>query len=53
MTRRQLLVAALCLAWLLPGLVAHDPWKPDEAYTFGIVYEMVSGGSWIAPSVAG
>jgi 4-amino-4-deoxy-L-arabinose transferase-like glycosyltransferase len=52
-SRRRLLVVLLCLAWALPGLVAHDPWKPDEAYTFGIVYEMLSGGSWIAPSLAG
>ena len=28
----MLLIAA---AWLLPGLVGHEPWKPDEAYTFG------------------
>ena len=53
MSRRQLLVGLLCLAWILPGLVAHDPWKPDEAYTFGVVYEIVRGGSWIAPSLAG
>jgi 4-amino-4-deoxy-L-arabinose transferase-like glycosyltransferase len=52
-SRRLLLVVALCFAWLLPGLVAHDPWKPDEAYTFGVVYEMVRGGSWIAPALAG
>jgi 4-amino-4-deoxy-L-arabinose transferase-like glycosyltransferase len=52
-SRRHLLVIALCLAWVLPGLVGHDPWKPDEAYTFGIVYEMLRGGSWIASSLAG
>jgi 4-amino-4-deoxy-L-arabinose transferase-like glycosyltransferase len=52
-SRRRLFVALLCLAWILPGLVAHDPWKPDEAYNFGVVYEMVRGGSWIAPSLAG
>jgi 4-amino-4-deoxy-L-arabinose transferase-like glycosyltransferase len=52
-SRRRLLVIVLCLAWVLPGLVAHDPWKPDEAYTFGIVYEMIRGGSWIAPTLAG
>ena len=43
----------LCVAWILPGLLAHDPWKPDEAYNFGVVYEMVRGGSWVAPSLAG
>lgn len=53
MSRRHLLVALLCLAWIIPGLVAHDPWKPDEAYTFGVVYEMIRGGSWIAPALAG
>ncbi len=50
---RPLLIAVLCLAWLLPGLVAHDPWKPDEAYTFGAVYEILQGGSWVVPQIAG
>ena len=53
MSRRHFLVGLLCLAWILPGLVGHDPWKSDEAYTFGVVYEIVRGGSWIAPSLAG
>jgi 4-amino-4-deoxy-L-arabinose transferase-like glycosyltransferase len=52
-SRRHLLLVVLCLAWVLPGLVAHDPWKPDEAYSFGVVYEMIRGGSWIAPTLAG
>ncbi|MDP1537045.1 MAG: glycosyltransferase family 39 protein [Burkholderiales bacterium] len=50
---RPLLIAILCLAWLLPGLIAHDPWKPDEAYTFGVVFEILQGGSWIIPQIAG
>ncbi len=50
---RPLLIAILCLAWLLPGLVAHDPWKPDEAYTFGAVFEILQGGSWVIPQIAG
>lgn len=50
---RPLLIAILCLAWLLPGLVAHDPWKPDEAYTFGVVFEILQGGSWVIPQIAG
>lgn len=50
---RPLLIAALCLAWLLPGLIAHDPWKPDEAYTFGAVYEILQGGDWVVPQIAG
>lgn len=50
---RPLLIALLCLAWLLPGLVGHDPWKPDEAGTFGAVYEILQGGSWVIPQIAG
>jgi 4-amino-4-deoxy-L-arabinose transferase-like glycosyltransferase len=53
MSRRRILVALLCVAWILPGLLAHDPWKPDEAYSFGIVYELVRGGSWVTLSLAG
>lgn len=53
MSRRHFLVGLLCAAWILPGLLGHDPWKPDEAYTFGVIYEMIRGGSWIAPSLAG
>jgi 4-amino-4-deoxy-L-arabinose transferase-like glycosyltransferase len=53
LTSRRLLVALLCLAWILPGLIGHDPWKTEEAYNFGVVYEMVRGGSWIAPALAG
>ena len=25
----------LALAWIVPGLVGHDPWKYDEAVVFG------------------
>jgi hypothetical protein len=30
---------ALIAAWVLVGLVGHDPWKADEAHTFGIVVD--------------
>ena len=52
-SQRGLFVALICLAWILPGLVGHDPWKPDEAYTFGPIYEMLQGGSWVVPALAG
>jgi 4-amino-4-deoxy-L-arabinose transferase-like glycosyltransferase len=52
-TQRGLLAALLCAAWILPGLFAHDPWKPDEAVAFGVVYELLQGGSWVIPSLAG
>ncbi len=52
-SQRSLLVTLLCAAWILPGLIGHDPWKPDEAHTFGVVYEMLRGGSWVVPMLAG
>ncbi|HUO43891.1 MAG TPA: hypothetical protein VMT94_03135 [Burkholderiales bacterium] len=45
-------VCVLAAAWILPGLVGHDPWKPDEAYTFGIVYHELHGGDWVVPELA-
>lgn len=53
MSRRHLLITLLCFAWILPGLIGHDPWKTDEAYTFGVVYDMLRGGSWLTPTLAG
>ena len=52
-SQRSLLAALLCIAWILPGLIGHDPWKPDEAHTFGVVYEILRGGSWVVPALAG
>ena len=42
----------ICCAWILPGLIGHDPWK-TEATTFGIVYSMLQDGNWLVPTVAG
>jgi 4-amino-4-deoxy-L-arabinose transferase-like glycosyltransferase len=43
----------LCLAWMIPGLIGHDPWKPDEAYSFGLVYHILKSGDWVVPTLAG
>ena len=43
---------ALCALWLIAGLVGHDPWKPDEAYTFGIVRDFLRNGDWVVPHLA-
>ena len=53
MSSRHVLAICLALAWILPGLVGHDPWKPDEAYTFGVVYSLLEGGSLLVPYLAG
>jgi 4-amino-4-deoxy-L-arabinose transferase-like glycosyltransferase len=47
------LAVCICVAWMLPGLVGHDPWKPDEAYTFGLVYHLLQGGGFTVPMLAG
>jgi len=44
---------ALVAAWVALGLVGHDPWKPDEAYTFGLVYHILESGQWLVPTLAG
>ncbi len=41
------------LAWLFLGLLQRQPWKADEAYSFGVVYSMIDGGHWLIPTLAG
>jgi 4-amino-4-deoxy-L-arabinose transferase-like glycosyltransferase len=46
----------ICAAWLLPGLIGHDPWKPDEAMAMGIVHAMLENRdtlAWLLPQIAG
>jgi len=47
------LLALLCLIWLATGLIGHDPWKPDEVYTFGLIYHILQSGDWLVPTLAG
>ncbi|MDR8727171.1 ArnT family glycosyltransferase [Burkholderia pseudomultivorans] len=50
---RVLVLVALGIAYLAPGIVGHDPWKQDETYTFGIVRHMLDTGDWVVPTNAG
>ena len=34
MSRRHLFISLLCLGWIVPGLIGHEPWTTDDAYTF-------------------
>ncbi|MGH8457341.1 MAG: ArnT family glycosyltransferase, partial [Stenotrophobium sp.] len=43
----------LCLLWTGLGLTGHAPWKPDEAYTFGLVLHILHSGDWVIPTLAG
>src|SRR4051812_7153507 len=47
------LAVGLCMAWILLGLIGHDPWKPDEAHIFGVVYQLLKAGDWVVPLLAG
>ncbi len=51
--RWRLLAWAVLFIWLLPGLLGHEPWKPDEAYTFGLVNHIMRSGDWVVPTLAG
>ncbi|HWA13990.1 MAG TPA: glycosyltransferase family 39 protein [Burkholderiales bacterium] len=47
------LTILICLVWILPGLAGHDPWKPDEAQTFGVVFHLIQSHDWVVPMLAG
>ena len=46
-------LVALVTAWVLFGLVGHDPWKPDEAHYFGVVLDFLRHGDLVVPTLAG
>ncbi|MGB8518495.1 MAG: glycosyltransferase family 39 protein [Gallionella sp.] len=52
-TTKAVMLGLLCLVWVSTGLVGHDPWKPDEAYSFGLIYSMLQHGDWLVPTLAG
>ena len=50
---KRALFIIICAAWILPGLIGHDPWKPDEAMAFGIIHSMLKDGHWLLMTIAG
>ena len=48
---KGLLFGLLLLAWVLPGLIGRDPWKADEAYSFGLVLNMAQTGDLVVPTL--
>jgi 4-amino-4-deoxy-L-arabinose transferase-like glycosyltransferase len=50
---KAVLLGLLCVIWLGTGLVGHDPWKPDDAFSFGVIYSMLHNGDWLVPTLAG
>src|SRR2546425_11978410 len=45
-------LAGLALAFVVPGLAGHDPWKSLDAIGIGIVHDMALGGDLLVPHVA-
>ena len=52
-------LVALCLLYILPGLIGRDPWKSEDATAFGAMWTMATGAGhggladWLLPNVAG
>ncbi len=47
------LLGVLIAVWLLSGIIGHDPWKPEEANSFGLIYHILHTGDWLVPTLAG
>lgn len=50
---KQFGLTLLCATWIVLGLVGHDPWKTEDATTFGIAWNMLESGRWLTPTLAG
>ena len=51
--RRHLATVVLVTLYLCAGMIGHDPWKQDEAYTFGMVLHILQSGDWVVPTLGG
>jgi 4-amino-4-deoxy-L-arabinose transferase-like glycosyltransferase len=51
----RIALVALALLYILPGLIGRDPWKNEDATSFGIMWTMAHGNlaDWLSPNVAG
>ena len=50
---QMFVVLCVALAYCLPGLIGHQPWKPDEGYIFAGIFHMLQSGDWVVPHLAG
>jgi 4-amino-4-deoxy-L-arabinose transferase-like glycosyltransferase len=50
---KQAGLVLLCAAWIALGLFGHDPWKPEDATSFGVAFDMLKHGDSIVPHLAG
>ena len=45
-------LGCIALAFVLPGLTGHDPWKSHDALGIGVAWEMALSGDPIVPRIA-
>jgi 4-amino-4-deoxy-L-arabinose transferase-like glycosyltransferase len=45
-------LALLAAAFVLPGLLGHDPWKAHDALNIAIAWEMAASGDAVVPRIA-
>jgi 4-amino-4-deoxy-L-arabinose transferase-like glycosyltransferase len=43
----------LAAAWVALGLAGHDPWKADDATSFGLSWDMALQGDYLVPHLGG
>jgi 4-amino-4-deoxy-L-arabinose transferase-like glycosyltransferase len=51
----RLALFLMALVYAIPGLLGRDPWKPDDASSFGVMWTMANGtaSDWLMPNIAG
>ncbi|AXK39825.1 ArnT family glycosyltransferase [Crenobacter cavernae] len=52
-TEKPWLLLLLTFVWLWPGILGHDPWKPDEPFVNAVILNMLHSGNWLTPMVHG
>ena len=50
---KQFGLVLLCAAWVILGLVGHDPWKTEDATSIGVAADMANRGDIVVPVLAG
>jgi len=46
-------LAVIAIAFVLPGLAGHDPWKTHDVLGISIVHGMAQTGDLLVPRIAG
>jgi 4-amino-4-deoxy-L-arabinose transferase-like glycosyltransferase len=51
----RLALLLLCMAYVIPGFINRDPWRHDDAASFGVTLSMLRGNwqDWLLPNVSG